>query len=100
MALGLVILWRTSRRTHVRWSGKLLPGSMLMGFGLFNLVEGIINHQLLGIHLVNETVPREQWIYWDVAFLVWGAAMLLGGLYLLKRGQRETEARAALRQQA
>ncbi len=90
VALGLVILWRASRRAHVRWSGKLLPGSMLMGFGLFNLVEGVINHQLLGIHHVNETVPREQWIYWDLAFLVWGAAMLIGGWFLLRAGQRDT----------
>jgi uncharacterized membrane protein len=29
---------------------------MLIGFGLFNLVEGIIDHHLLGIHHVNETV--------------------------------------------
>jgi uncharacterized membrane protein len=34
---------------------------MLMGFGIFNFVEGIIDHQLLGIHYVNETVPQ-QWI--------------------------------------
>ena len=67
---------------------------MLIGFGLFNLVEGTIDHHLLGLHHVNETVPREQWIYWDVGFLVWGAAMLLGGLYLLRRGHDETAARA------
>jgi uncharacterized membrane protein len=59
--LGLWILWRYSRENHIRWSGKLLPGTFLMGFGIFNLVEGIIDHQILGIHHVNETVPREQW---------------------------------------
>jgi uncharacterized membrane protein len=95
--LGLTILWRYAKRNHIRWSGKLLPGTLLIGFGLFNLVEGIIDHHLLGLHHVNETVPREQWIYWDVGFLAWGAAMLLGGLYLLKRGQDETRASAYLR---
>ena len=39
-----------------------------MGFGIFNLVVGIIDHHLLGIHHVNETVAREQWIFWDVGF--------------------------------
>lgn len=43
-----------------------------MGFGISNLVEGIVDHHLLGLHHVNETVPREQWIYWDVGFLIWG----------------------------
>jgi uncharacterized membrane protein len=77
--IGLVLLWRAAHRTHVRWSGKLLAGTLLMGFGLFNVVEALVNHHLLGLHHVNETVPQEQWIYWDVGFLLWGAAMLLGG---------------------
>ena len=94
-AAGLYVLWRYSRRNHVRWSRKLLPGAMLVGFGAFNLIEGIIDHQILGIHHVNETVPREQWIYWDLGFLAWGAAMVVGGWYLLKRGQQETRLRTA-----
>jgi uncharacterized membrane protein len=93
--LGLAILWRTARRTHLHWSGKLLAGTVLMGFGIFNLVEGIIDHQILGIHHVNETVPREQWIWWDLGFLLWGAAMLLGGWFLFRAGQRETPGTAA-----
>ena len=88
--IGLILLWRAAHRTHVRWSGKLLAGTVLMGFGLFNLVEGLIDHQLLGLHHVNETAPREQWIYWDIGFLVWGAAMLVGGWALWRAGRRET----------
>jgi uncharacterized membrane protein len=90
VALGLAILWRAAHRTHVRWSGKLLVGTMLMGFGLFNLIEGLIDHQLLGIHHVNETVPQTQWIYWDIGFLVWGALMLLAGWRLMQAGRQET----------
>ena len=92
VAAGLVVLWRASRRTHLRWSSKLLAGTLLMGFGLFNLIEGIVDHQILGIHHVNETAPREHWIYWDIAFLIWGAAMLVGGWLLLRAGRRETRA--------
>ncbi|BCH17376.1 DUF2243 domain-containing protein [Mesorhizobium sp. L-2-11] len=79
VALGLIVLWRAGHKSHLWWSGKLLLGTMLMGFGIFNLVEGVVDHQLLGIHHVNETVPRDQWIYWDVGFLIWGALMLIGG---------------------
>lgn len=88
--LGLTTLWKRAHRTHVRWSGKLLIGTILMGFGIFNLVEGIVDHHLLGIHHVNETVARSQWIYWDIGFLLWGAAMLIGGWFLLKTGAHET----------
>lgn len=88
VVIGLFLLWRTARRTHIRWSSRLLIGTFLIGFGLFNLGEGIINHQILGIHHVNETVPREQWIYWDVAFLLWGALMLSGGWLLFRSARR------------
>lgn len=95
VAAGLALLWRSARRTHLRWSGKLLLGTMLMGFGLFNLVEGVVDHHLLGIHHVNETVPRDQWVYWDLGFLLWGAAMLAGGWALLRAGRRESPGEAA-----
>ena len=95
VVLGLVVLWRRAHRAHLRWSGKLLLGTVLMGFGLFNLVEGIVDHHGLGLHHVNETVPREQWLYWDLAFLAWGAAMLIGGFALLRAGRRETPPQGA-----
>jgi uncharacterized membrane protein len=63
VVIGLILLWRTAQKTHLWWSGKMLAGSLLIGFGIFNLVEGIVDHQILGLHHVNETVPREQWIY-------------------------------------
>ena len=94
VALGLVVLWRASRRTPHPVVEQAPGGQLLIGFGIFNLVEGIVDHHLLGIHHVNETVPREQWIYWDLGFLAWGAAMLLGGWFILQVGRRETRNQA------
>jgi uncharacterized membrane protein len=79
---GLFILWRSAKRRH-------LYCSILLGFGAFNTVEGLLNHQLLGIHHVNELVPKEQWIYWDIGFIVWGVAMIVAGYVYLERGQRK-----------
>ncbi|MFN8443016.1 MAG: DUF2243 domain-containing protein [Caldilineaceae bacterium] len=90
VAIGLALFWRDAHRAHIHWSGKMLWGTLLIGFGLFNLVEGIIDHQLLGLHHVNETVPQSQWIYWDLGFLLWGAVMLLIGWLLLRAGKVET----------
>ena len=67
-----------------------MVGLFLLGWGAFNLVEGVINHLLLGIHHVNERVPREHWIWWDLGFLAWGAAMLVIGWLLARAGERET----------
>lgn len=87
---GMTILWRRASQPHDPWSWKMLVGAMLTGFGIFNLVEGIIDHHILGIHHVNEMVPPEQWVYWDIGFFVWGALMLVGGWLLLQAGKRET----------
>ena len=83
---GLFLLWDVARQPHAAWSMSLLLGLLLMGWGTFNLVEGLINHQVLGLHHVNETAPDEQWIWWDLGFLIWGALLLLGGWALARRG--------------
>jgi uncharacterized membrane protein len=93
VVVGLFILWRAAHTRHLLWSNKLLFGTLLLGWGIFNVVEGIIDHGVLGVHHVNELAPLSQRIYWDIAFLVWGAAMLVGGWALLRSGQRETMAR-------
>ena len=90
VVIGLVLLWQAAHRHHPWWSGKMMMGSVLIGFGLFNVVEGIVDHHVLKLHHVNETAPPEQWIYWDVGFMVWGAAMLLIGWRLLRVGKRES----------
>lgn len=92
---GLFILWRTAQRRHLYWSSDLLIGSMLIGFGAFNCVEGLIDHQLLGLHHVNELKPEQQRIYWDGGFLVWGLLMLLVGYFNLRRGRLKFEAELA-----
>ncbi|MBW9117321.1 DUF2243 domain-containing protein [Rhizobium cauense] len=82
---GVFILWRSGRQGHFRRGTKKLIGTMVTGFGLFNILEGFINHLILGIHHVNETVARDNWILWDTAFLVWGVVMLVGGCLIARR---------------
>ena len=74
---GLLLVWIGAQGG--RWGFRPFIGALLMGFGLFNLIEGLLSHFIFGIHHVNETVPREQWLWWDLGFLLWGAAMLAAG---------------------
>lgn len=87
-AVGLLVLWRALPLPRGRGAGWYLVGAMLMGWGIFNLVEGIVNHHLLGLHHVREDVPVEQWLAWDLAFLLWGTLMLLGGWWLTRRNRQ------------
>jgi uncharacterized membrane protein len=58
---------------------QLLAGTVLPGFGIFNTVEGIVDHHWLGLHHVNETVVRERWGFWDIGFTLWGIVMIIAG---------------------
>jgi uncharacterized membrane protein len=89
---GVWVLWR--RTNEWRWAigGRALVGWMLVGWGLFNLVEGIVDHQLLGIHHVREGTGHQT--AWDLAFLAFGAALVVGGLALARSDERRRTARS------
>jgi uncharacterized membrane protein len=61
--------------------------TLLLGWGAFNLVEGVIDHEILGVHHVNELVAPAHRVYWDMGFLAWGAAMLALGWVIFKSGR-------------
>lgn len=52
--IGVVLLWKLLWRKDVNRSGKLLGGGLLLGWGLFNIVEGVIDHHMLKLHNVME----------------------------------------------
>jgi uncharacterized membrane protein len=81
-AIGILLLWRAGRRDSADLSGGLLAGALLIGWGLFNLVEGVIDHHLLQLHHVYEPAGLS---VWDWLFLLWGAGMLGGGWWLCRR---------------
>ncbi|MFD9400230.1 DUF2243 domain-containing protein [Streptomyces sp. NPDC060011] len=83
--LGLAVLYsRVTRNRRAVWASRALWGWILVGWGLFNLFEGILDHQILGIHHVHSG-SHQGW--WDTAFLFLGALLVAGG-YLLQRGAR------------
>ncbi len=44
---GVIKLWSALRAGGPELPGRMLPGAAAMGWGLFNLVEGVIDHHLL-----------------------------------------------------
>jgi uncharacterized membrane protein len=96
---GLVVLMSelSGRRSGVPWSTRTFIGSMLIGWGLFNLVEGIVDHHVLGIHHVRTDTSNQ--LLWDLGFLGWGALMVAGG-WLLQSNAPETTTQPVRRQAA
>ena len=81
--LAAVHAWQRRRlappwRTHV--------GLLLAGWGAFNLVEGLVDHQILGIHHVRDDLGGP--LAWDIGFLAFGALLVLVGAALTASGGR------------
>ena len=79
-----IVSWRQGRRAPT-W--KFQAGLLLAGWGLFNLVEGILNHQILGIHHLRDDLGGP--LSWDLGFLAFGLLLLIGGWALHRAGGRE-----------
>ncbi len=85
--LGLWMLWKAVTRRDVPLSGKTLFGAMVFGWGLFNLVEGIIDHHVIHIHHVVERLGVS---VWDWAFLgIGGVGLMVIGWVIIGMGGRD-----------
>ena len=67
-------------RTHI--------GLLLVGWGAFNVVEGVVDHHLLQVHHVRDDVTSP--LPWDLGFLALGATLVTVGLGLFSSGRRAT----------
>ena len=82
VAAGMAVTvsaWQ-QRRLAPPWRAHV--GMLLVGWGVFNLVEGVIDHQILGIHHVRDDLGGP--LAWDLGFLAFGASLVVVGLALVR----------------
>ena len=83
---GLILFWRATANSTVPLSLKSFIGAFLIGAGSFDFIEGLINHQILGIHHVK---PGPNQLAWDIGFLTLGVVLALVGWLLLKKARQQ-----------
>jgi uncharacterized membrane protein len=93
VAVGIYVLWRRSTGERLGNGGRSLVGWMLVGWGLFNVVEGVIDHQLLGLHHVREGAGVDE-TAWDLGFLAFGSLLIVCGWLLARRGEAASSSAA------
>jgi uncharacterized membrane protein len=71
---------------------RALVGPMLLGWGGFNLVEGLLDHHLLGLHHVRAGGHQ---LAWDVGFLAFGVVLVAVGYQSVRPGRRRHTQTAA-----
>jgi uncharacterized membrane protein len=81
-AIGVVMLFRAGKNADSVWSARLLLGSMVAGWGLFNFAEGVLDHLVLGIHHVH---PGQNQLAWDIGFVTLGGiGFVLIGMFITR----------------
>jgi uncharacterized membrane protein len=88
LVVGLILLWRAMSTdlggSRPSISGRAFVGLLLAGWGLFNLLEGVVDHHILTLHHVRDDVAEP--LPWDLGFLAFGASLVAVGVSLYRRG--------------
>ena len=92
VVLGLFLLSRATRQQAGVWSGKALAGAILVGCGVFNFVEGLIDHQILGLHHVRPGDPNQ--FLFDMLFLASGIVLAIIGWSMARRPEMSATPKA------
>lgn len=75
---GLYLLWRSRREFANGYADRTLLAQVLIGFGAWHIVDGILSHWILRIHWIkmDSDTPLVWDIFWfaffGVAFVIWG----------------------------
>jgi uncharacterized membrane protein len=81
-AVSLWGLWRAHKHAGEAW-GRPLLGALLVGFGLWHVVDSIASHWVLGIHRVK--LDSSNPLVWDLIwFTAFGVVPLLIGWFMLR----------------
>ena len=83
--IGTFLLWRAGYQRAPIPSLTAFTGQLILGWGLFNLIEGIIDHQLLAIHYVRQ-VPNYQ--VYNLTFLAVGGVLFIVVGWMMMRASR------------
>jgi uncharacterized membrane protein len=87
-AVGMALVWRGRHEASTR----VLAGAVVLGWGIFNLAEGLIDHQLLGVHHVH---PGDGQLAWDLGFLISGLVLGVIGAAALRPAPARVHLEAA-----
>ncbi|MCU1520856.1 MAG: hypothetical protein JWN19_1241 [Arthrobacter sp.] len=92
LAMWLLVV-AASVTTIAAWRrGAIAPnwsfhfGLVLAGWGIFNVIEGLINHHLLQLHHVRDDLGGPP--AWDIGFLAVSVLLIAAGWRLHQRGVR------------
>lgn len=79
MLTGLGIVWRPINRAEGRLSTRFLLGAIVLGMGLFNVIDGVVSHYVLDLHNVVHGTEA-----WNPHWLAVSVLLLVAGWVILR----------------
>ena len=82
---AIAMLWRARARFAEPGAGRVLTGSALVGAALLQLLDALVNHVLLRLHVLH---PQGEVLAWEIGWIAFTVALLLVGVRLLASATR------------
>ncbi|WP_248905329.1 DUF2243 domain-containing protein [Halocatena marina] len=81
MGIGGGLVWRSERRTSVPLAFRPLAGAAVIGLGVFDLFDVVVNHAVLGLHHAVSRGGR-----YDPHWAIVSIGIILVGVYVYRTG--------------
>lgn len=85
LVIGGILVWLAGRPSEISRGVSRLVGGFLTGAGIFNLMEGVVNHHILQIHRVKPGDPNA--LMYDLGFLTFGLLLVIIGEVIRRKRQ-------------
>ncbi|MCE7794453.1 DUF2243 domain-containing protein [Salipaludibacillus sp. CUR1] len=85
--IGGLFMFADLRRRRAVWLTRWW-GAVLLGAGIFQLYDGLIQHKVFRIHQIRYV---ENLIVYDIIWNTAAVIMILAGIYLLRRAQKSVK---------
>jgi len=84
--VGAGLLWQSERRTDAPLAVRPVAGAAVIGLGIFDLFDVLVDHVLLGLHQ-----PASQGGYYNSHWAVVSLLLVGAGTYLYRSGLRAVD---------
>ena len=91
--VGIYMLQADASRGLAIPAGRAFSGQLMIGWGIFNLIEGIIDHEILNLHHVRDLpvhIPILDWLF----LIIGGLGFIALGALLVRPTPQHTPAPA------
>jgi uncharacterized membrane protein len=89
VVVGVSGLWRARARFVEPHAGHVLLGSALVGAGLIEMTDAIVDHAILRIHVLH---PQGDVLAWEIGYLLVSALLVGLGIRVLSSAARRRDA--------